>query len=259
MSFGMDETFAAALRELLVDQGQHARDRRRWLPWPQRWSLKLGVTIAILVGGGGIAAATEAVLAGGPPGSQRISALAAPVTVTGDGTETVQLGAPPLGANAIYTYLSCLTPGTFAWPDGASEICKAPVDAANSIAHPAMYTLSLKPGQTSVEITAAQGEKWRLTARYVDSTTSAWAVNASGQTYGAANRNGTPDLVAVIATNGRSGYVYSSQLNPPPASSPAAALAEQAANTKGEYIPVYESDGTTIIGRFEVAEPGAIP
>lgn len=88
-----------------------------------------------------------------------------------------------------------------------------------------------------------------------------WPTNANGQTYGSLLKSTSsatdPALVQVIATNGETGYVYSSQLNQPSPSSPAAALAQQAANTAGQFIPVYAQDGTTVIGQFEVAEPGA--
>lgn len=87
-----------------------------------------------------------------------------------------------------------------------------------------------------------------------------WPKNANGQTYGweVGSSADDPDLIGVIATNGKTGYAYWSQLNPPGPTSPAAALAEQAANTKAQYIPVYTQDGTTVIGRFEIAEPGHV-
>jgi hypothetical protein len=73
-------------------------------------------------------------------------------------------------------------------------------------------------------------------------------VNASGQTYGAANQNGIPDLVAAQATNGRSGYVYAYQLYPPAPKTIKQALAQNSAPpTK---MTVYESDGKTAIGEF---------
>jgi hypothetical protein len=63
----------------------------------------------------------------------------------------------------------------------------------------------------------------------------AWGVNADDQTYGAINDRGTPDLVAAVATNGRSGYVYASQLM---------------SEASGVTLNVYESDGKTPIGKF---------
>jgi hypothetical protein len=261
MSIGMDETFAAAFRELLVEQAQaqadHAQSgspRRRRMRWPRRWSVRLGVTFGVLASGGGIAAATDAVLSSGLPGSQKVTPLAGPVTVTGDGTETVQLGTAPAGTNAIYTYLSCLTPGTFEWPDGASLSCFGQTDVANTTTHPAIYTLPLSSGQTSIKITAASGQRWRLTARYVTTSTIPWGINASGQTYGTVNYSGTPDLVAAVATNGRSGYVYATELMGPQPTTPSQALASE--HSAPRTVTVYESDGKTPIGQFTVATGG---
>jgi hypothetical protein len=93
------------------------------------------------------------------------------------------------------------------------------------------------------------------------SATPGWPTNANGQTYGSLLKSTSsatdPDLVQVIATNSEAGYVYSSQLNQAAPSSPAAAVAQQAANTTGQFIPVYAQDGTTVIGQFEVSEPGS--
>jgi hypothetical protein len=86
-----------------------------------------------------------------------------------------------------------------------------------------------------------------------------WPTNANGQTYGSLSKSTSsatdPVLVQAIATNGKEGYVFSSQLNPPGPSSPAQALAQQAAKTTPQYIPVYAQDGTTVIGQFVVSEP----
>jgi hypothetical protein len=243
----MDEKFTIALRELLVEQAQTGPRRSR-LRWPRRWSARVGVVVALVAGGGGLAAATGVVLSSGVPGSQKITALASAVTITGDGTQTVQLGTPPAGANAIYTEFSCLTPGTFIFADGASNTCGSQADVSAELAHPTIYTLSLAPGQDSTTITAAPGERWRLTAIYATATTTPWKVNARGQTYGTPNQNGTPDLIAAIATNGRSGYVYAKQLLSPLPTTSSQAVAQ---NHQGpRTLTVYESDGKTPIGQF---------
>ena len=92
------------------------------------------------------------------------------------------------------------------------------------------------------------------------SATPAWPTNASGQTYGSLLRSTSsatdPVLAQVIATNGQTGYVYSAQLNPAGPATPTAALAQQAASATAQYIPVYAENGTTVIGQFEVSEPG---
>ena len=71
----------------------------------------------------------------------------------------------------------------------------------------------------------------------------AWAVNAKGDTYVVENGHGTPDLVAVEATNGSTGYAYATDLaraEGPTFTSPADALAWQAAHQgTSASIPVY--------------------
>lgn len=88
-----------------------------------------------------------------------------------------------------------------------------------------------------------------------------WPTNANGQTYGSLQDSTSsatdPHLIQAIATNGKTGYVYASQLNAAGPASPAQALARQAATTTPQYIPVYAQDGTTVIGQFEVSEPNA--
>jgi hypothetical protein len=214
----------------------------------------MALAAAVLAAGGGVAAATG-VLPLWPPGGPVITPLAAPITVTGSGTQTIDLGPQPAGANAISLEFTCLTAGSFTFGDASTEQC----GSSDPDSQPATGTLPLSPGQQSTSVAAAPGERWRVTVFYASVTLGTWKTNANGQTYGVQNANGTPDLVAAEATNGCMGYVYASQMTRPPPASPAEALAEQAANTKGVFIPVYESDGTTVIGRFEIAEPGAVP
>jgi hypothetical protein len=95
--------------------------------------------------------------------------------------------------------------------------------------------------------------RWQISVGYVPDASTGWAVNANGNTYGVANENGSPDLTAVVATNGRTGYVYTNDLNGPLPTSPAEALAQQEANEgKTRVFPVYKSDGETKVGEFEV-------
>jgi len=92
-------------------------------------------------------------------------------------------------------------------------------------------------------------------------TPTKWPKNASGVTYGASGRavspEDEPDLISVVASNGKTGYVYKTDLEEPSPSSPAAAVARQNARAKAGYkhppIPVYEVDGITQIGEFIVS------
>lgn len=71
--------------------------------------------------------------------------------------------------------------------------------------------------------------------------------NAKGETYGVESpENGTPDLIAVVVTNGQPGYDYARDLNggPMPASPEDAAKNFSTPRAPRE-IPVFESDGKT--------------
>jgi hypothetical protein len=86
-----------------------------------------------------------------------------------------------------------------------------------------------------------------------------WPTNANGLTYGSAlfatSPQDEPDLIAALATNGKVGYVYKSDLDGPAPSTPQEALSLQAASAgKTRVIPVYEVDGSTVIGEF-LTEP----
>ena len=99
-----------------------------------------------------------------------------------------------------------------------------------------------------------------MTATWVLAETTEWAVNADGYTYGVINENGEPDLIAVMTTDNQPGYVWRTDLNDANGTtaaesftSPEDALRWQEANAGVvRHIPVYESDGTTQIGAFQV-------
>jgi hypothetical protein len=242
MTEQMDETFAAALRELLVEQVHGAGTQGSWLTEAKRWIV--GAGLVLVAGGGGIAYASGAFTT--QPGGDAITKLSAPVTATGTGTQTVDLGTPPAGSRAISISFTCLTAGHFTFADGAGVDCDS-ADAGPE-SPPVTYTMSIAPGRHSTTITATPGARWSLVATYASMNTTAWGVNASGHTYGIQNQHGIPDLVAVIATNHRSGYVYADQLFTPPPKTPSQAIAENNASPK--TLTVYESDGKTPVGEF---------
>ena len=83
-------------------------------------------------------------------------------------------------------------------------------------------------------------------------------VNENGQTYGEAANcfqpEEFPDLVGVHATNGKGGYAYYTDLYDE--SLPSTIEEAKKLNEQGIfkiYIPVYESDGKTVIGEFGIS------
>lgn len=90
-----------------------------------------------------------------------------------------------------------------------------------------------------------------------------YPTNKNGQTYGNVCHvmvEDYPDLIGVVATNGKEGYVYKEDFvdeyipqSPEEAVEYMKVLEEL--NNQGIYfriIPVYESDGETVIGEFEL-------
>ena len=187
------------------------------------------------------------------PGTDRVVELSAPLTTRGAGSKTVQLGERPSASTAVSTDLSCLTAGTFQWPDGASLSCSAE-DAATAKGRAVSpgYVIDLEPGQTEITITAGPGESWEIVTVYVRTERVEWGVNANGATYGVENEDGSPDLIAVEAPGQKAGYARSADLNASPSTPDEASVWME--NGQPYAIPTYASDGTTIVGTFGFSE-----
>lgn len=187
------------------------------------------------------------------PGMPQVTAHSESVTATHTGTATVRLGDRPLEATAVSITLECLSAGEFTWPDGNRMICDVG-EAAQRDLPPPYHVVELAPGQEQILIESTDGAAWRITTTYVSTELTAWGVNVKGETYGVENENGTPDLIAVVATKGKFGYAYNEDLKKaagPEPTSPEDALAQQEASKgKAFSVPVYEPDGETLIGEF---------
>lgn len=87
-----------------------------------------------------------------------------------------------------------------------------------------------------------------------------YSVNELGLTYGssafAGSPEGEPDLILVLATNGSVGYAYKSDLDGEMPSSPEEAERWHLTQPSSRMVPVYEADGVTVIGEFEIASGG---
>ena len=239
MSAEMTETVAAALRAELVEHvsatSERKRSRRR-----RRYPL-LAVGVAALVGGG-VALATQ--VGDLLPGGDKITTLATPIVTKAEGTKQIDLGSPPPAANRIDLRFRCLSAGKFVFPDGANVVCTS---ASRS---DVTYHLALAPGEHTIRMSVSPAQaRWLLEASYVHSVETAWGVNANGQTYGIRNSRGTPDLLAVVATNGAVGYAYSKELTVPQPKNPAEAAHWHPVK---RVVPVYQPDGTTVIGQYGI-------
>lgn len=246
--------FSADLREALInriDAEMAPRARRRRALW-------MGLIVAGgvgLLGGAGVATAAFLI----QPGGVEVAELMTPFSVTRTGTATVQLGDAPEGATNIRLSLVCLSAGTFSFPDGASVSC-SDSDATGPVRlRTTTHSIPLESNQNSVTINTSSDATWTLTATYSSERVTDWAVNSNGYSYGAMNENGTPDLIAVIATNGKQGYVFAADLAHADGSDQNFTSPEQALKWQRERqgktfsITVYLSDGKTPIGTFTIA------
>lgn len=251
--FRTDDRFSRALRAELVTRVQEtapARTRKR----ARLWLSAAALAGAGLLGGVGATAAGVFVT----PGSLHVTPLSSPVTATHSGTATVQLGAPPEGATGVQMDIVCLTPGRFEYDGGASSSCAAA--DVGSLGERSGLTVPLSPGQESVTITTEPDARWRLTAQYVRQETTGWVRNGNGDSYGAQNENGAPDLISVMATNGIRGYAYRTDLEEADGTaamrtfkSPQDAVDWQKARRGKSFpVPVYDVDGKSVVGEFVV-------
>ena len=190
-----------------------------------------------------------------PPGAPLDTPLGGVVTATRTGSATIDVGPPPAGATDLSLTVTCLTVGTFDFPNGSSVSCSAADMSHPPIARQASEVVPLSPGIDTVTIDTSANASWSLQVTYVNQVTTSWGVNASGATYGVQNQNGTPDLIAVVIDQGKTqGYVEASELNCASGSDVASLAQALAWDTQNRNIsiPVYESNGTTVIGTFIV-------
>jgi hypothetical protein len=255
----MDPVFSGALREALVAVAKNTpRARRRW--W---WRVGTGVFVGFSLIAGGVALATGVFSTPGAPVDSPLSNI---VIATRTGTATIDLGTPPATSTDISLSLTCLTVGTFYFPNGSSESCDTADMSQPPLYRTASEVVPLTPGVYSVTVISSANQSWTLQVTYVNQVITPWGANANGQTFGATNVNGTPDLVAVVIDHGTTdGYVKRSDLSCAESGdvkSPAEALTwDKESRNRNISIPVYESNGMTVIGRFIMGDatgPGAV-
>lgn len=248
-----DPLFSTAVRQELENRGSAATRRPPF--WRTHIRLGAGIFVGatVLIGGGAVASGILPI-----PGGTQVTDLATTVIETDTGPATVELGPAPPGATNIFVSLTCLTAGTFTFADGASMACGA--DEAGGLTGIATHSLLITLGQRSTKISTEPGNRWRIEATWVNERVTEWAVNKNGDTYGAMNEHGQPDLISVVATNNQPGYVFAGELAEADGSaqattfrSPEEALAWQKDREGKKFsVTVYKSDGTTKVGQFVI-------
>lgn len=250
----MSDEFTAAFRRALIEHVETPSRSRR-----HRWLLGGGISAVALFAGTATAAATGLLPL---PGAAVVTPVSASAAGTYTGTATLQLGPAPDDATGLAVSLHCLTPGTLTLTGGAGLTCYDFdfVQSAETPEFDGFFTPLTAAPNGEFTVTATAGSQWRAIVAYATSETTAWAENAARQSYGIINENGNPDLIAVIASNGAQGYVHRGDLEDADGTTaqrsfatPEDALEGQKQNAGVTHtIPVYESDGTTLVGELDV-------
>lgn len=117
--------------------------------------------------------------------------------------------------------------------------------------------IALSVGATAgIGITAVVGGA--STGNASSSSKISFPLNVNGQTYGSSlgvGLSAEPDLILAVATNGRTGYISRKALwavDGTDVTSLSQASAYMSRSTLARTIPVYEKDGTTVIGSFVI-------
>lgn len=240
----------------------------------------LSTGLGLLVFGGGLTAASAAGLLGWPfsvgdplPGGDTVIVLptdavasdpgslpadAVLVDQVGVGSAELPLPEPPPGATHVSVQITCFSAGDLSFGTDPQNNPGIACDRGDESAS-TWYDFPVD-GQETLYVTSATDVQWRVAAVYVARATTDWSVNAKGETFGIENETGTPDLIAALTTDGKQGYVYADQLAEidrtaaaKEFTSPEDALRwQQEQKSKTLSVPVYLSDGETVIGEFIV-------
>jgi hypothetical protein len=250
----MSDSFTDAFRRALIthiDAPSRARRRHR------RWVLGSAIAALTLLASTATAAATGVLVL---PGSTQVTRVSSFVTGTYAGTKTVHLGPAPDEANGIVVSLHCLTPGYLGLPGGAGVACKA--DDLGGSESQAGFVYDVIPltdaSDGALIVTAPLDSNWTILAAYATSSSSEWARNENGESFGAISETGPPDLIAVKNADGETGYIRRTDLERAvgtlvvkSATGPTGDTTDVSADAAtSSSIPLYDSDGTTQIGEF---------
>lgn len=230
MNSHMDPEFAAALRRTLLEQAKPGRSRAR-----SNYRRTVFIGVGTVAGLGFMGAAAAAFL--GLPGAQVETSLSAPVELGTTGRAVAVLGDAPKGANALHFEFTCTSPGTYIIDNAGVVLSCDKADVGTTIS--GLTTVNAVT-DGSLAVSADAKGKWELRAWYVQTKATPLAKNANGETYGVNDGVNIPDLVHVSLDDGTQGYIRQKEVD---------AVEAQGDSRKFE-VPVYQSDGKTVIGTF---------
>ncbi|WP_129599764.1 hypothetical protein [Anaerophilus nitritogenes] len=174
--------------------------------------------------------------------------------INNDGSSNLPPGSMGVNPKAYSSSTgTLLESGGWEYTDGSSAGYDVPVDVSDYSGY--MYSQGMTAlwngnGYTTKSTTASPSAKFKSSTR----------MNSSGETYGTAAKARSieeePDLILAEGVDGVEGYVRSSDLNANIAKSPQEAV-KIMKNKSPRFIPLYKSDGKTVIGKFKITPPKA--
>lgn len=246
MNQTLDPIFRSALRDELTSLPEAAtrRDHAPADDRPRRFKIPAfvaGVFGLVVVGGAAMAGLL-------PPGQAATAPLAPPVILNGVGPATLAMPAAPDGAAYLRLELACFEAarcftagGGIEGPGGQTLVQRDALPLTDEVDPTNVQSLDPLDPAKGVAIDVDADTRWRLYAVYTDSLSPEAAPVGDDQTLGIPNNSVVPDLIPAVATNGRPGWAsYSLML------------------TDGDgrsTVPVYDEDGTTVIGEADLSRP----
>lgn len=180
------------------------------------------------------------------------------------GTATLVLAVPEFEATQLVVTFTCLTEGRY-------SVSISGISAAGMVVNCEAEGLSSGTTEFAIEdptipreltITATAGGTYTVDAEFVVRAPFDFPKNANGQTYGSPVKDATnsPDLIFAVGTDVRGrpvqGYLLRTDTQTPEEFAPGgwiAWLSEiQAEYPDGQPLPLYSTNGTTILGTFRL-------
>ena len=179
------------------------------------------------------------------------------VDFVGSGRNEIDLGAGPEGMADLAVVVRCSDRGYFTVGLGFVD---SPVqfECVPSASGSSGFVFTGGAFDRTLIVDGLAGVRYSVSARWLTTPPGGWDVNANGQTYGPGVDGNVPVLLATVgkdaAGNNRNGYIYSADAFGPPQSTPEAVAEQKRLRLleipDGIDLPLYDSDGTTVLGTF---------
>ena len=189
--------------------------------------------------------------------------LAEGEVIEGAGVQEVDLSAVerPAGTEAYRLLVECSEDANVLWADvGIEAWCRelGELEEAAYRTYPLSYYLPVEDAAEPFLVQVSDDVPWEMLVEPVEMERIPLGVNSRGQTYGKASPFGQPDLLEVRGDDLVAGYLDRAALEERTGRQPRT-FAEWDAwrerETEPIEVPLYDADGVTVVGSFEIQIP----